>query len=137
MKSTPDIPPHVLELGARLTHLKPMRRGSVSTRFVKCCKAQCACNTDPEARHGPYCSLTRSRGGITQSRFLNDAQAAVAQRQVADGRAFRKTVEELLDACEEWADQELADIGKDPSTKGQKGGSKRRSRRRRAGKSNG
>lgn len=137
MKTSPDTPPHVLELSARLASLKPMRRGSVSKRFVKCSKAKCACKTDPAARHGPYYSLTRSRGGVTQSRFLSDAQAAAAQRQVTAGRAFRKTVEDILNACEEWADQELADIGKGPSAEGQKGGSKRGSRRRRTRKSTG
>ncbi len=48
---------------------KPMRRGALSERYVKCSKKGCACAESPDARHGPYYSLTRGslrdpNGGI-------------------------------------------------------------------------
>ena len=39
---------------------KPMRRGSLSERYVKFSKPRCPCATDTNARHGPYFSLTRA-----------------------------------------------------------------------------
>jgi hypothetical protein len=57
-----------------------MRRGSVSERSLKCGKADCACARDPNARHGPYQSLTQAVGGKTRSRSLTPEQTAVAQQ---------------------------------------------------------
>jgi uncharacterized protein DUF6788 len=84
-----------------------MRRGSVSERSIKCCKASCACAHDPKARHGPYYSLTQAVAGKTRSRFLTAEQAAVAQQQVVAGRQFREQVDTYWEACEEWADAQM------------------------------
>ncbi len=51
-----------------------MRRGSLSERTIKCSKPGCGCGHDPNARHGPYFSLTRAVEGKTRSRFLTAEQ---------------------------------------------------------------
>jgi hypothetical protein len=84
-----------------------MRRGSVSDRWIKCGKAACACAEDPDARHGPYHSLTQAVAGKTRSRFLTAEQVALAQEQIAAGREFRGRVGTYWEACEEWADAQL------------------------------
>jgi hypothetical protein len=84
-----------------------MRRGSLSERYVKCGKFGCPCAAQPEARHGPYYSLTRAVAGRTQSRFLAAEEAALVRRQVAAGRQFRQQVEAYWAACERWADAQL------------------------------
>ena len=83
----------------------------------------------PNARHGPYFSLTHAVGGKTRSRFLTAEQAELAREQIDSGREFREHVEAYWEACEEWADQQLADVPA-PSGEAQKGGSKRNFRRR-------
>jgi hypothetical protein len=101
-----------------------MRRGSLSERTMKCSKPGCACARDPKARHGPYYSLTHAVGGKTHSRFLTAEQAEVARRQIVAGKAFRGRVDAWWDACEQWADDQLADL---PASSGEakKGGSQR------------
>ena len=84
-----------------------MRRGSLSERYVKCSKPGCACADDPEARHGPYYSITRGVGGKTQSRFVAAEKADLVRQQIAAGHAFRQRVEEYWTACERWGDQQL------------------------------
>jgi hypothetical protein len=101
-----------------------MRRGSLSERTIKCSKAGCACAHDPKARHGPYYSLTQAVGGKTRSRFLTVEQAELVRQQIAVGRHFRGQVDALWDACEQWADTQLADVTAS-SGEAQKGGSKR------------
>ena len=71
-------PAHLRQLAAELAEPKPMRRGSLSQRTIKCSKPGCPCAQDPEARHDPYFSLTRAVRGNTHSRFLTPQQAAVA-----------------------------------------------------------
>jgi hypothetical protein len=130
MKDKADIPSRVQELAARIAQPQPMRRGSLSERYVKCSKPGCACAGRPDARHGPYYSLTRGVGGQTQSRFLTPEQAEIARHQVQLGRQFRKDVEALWEACEQWADGELE--GKKAASKeaAKKGASQKPSRRK-------
>lgn len=105
-----------------------MRRGSVSERRVKCGKPGCACAEDPNARHGPYLSLTQAVKGKTQSRFLTAEQAAVAQQQIAAGHEFRQRIETCWEVCQEWADAEMELSIPASSGEAQKKGSKRASK---------
>jgi len=103
----PELPSDVRAAAAVLSHPQPMRRGSLGTRFMKCGKAACACHRDPDARHGPYYSVSRVAHGQTQSRWLTAEQAAVVRAQVATGQQFRRQVDAYWAACEHWADTEL------------------------------
>ena len=107
MPDSPEIPARVRDLAMQFSQPKPMRRGSLSERYVKCSKPGCTCADDPKARHGPYFSLTRGVGGHTQSRFVSDAQAELVRRQVEAGQHFRRQVEAFWEACEQWADAQL------------------------------
>jgi hypothetical protein len=105
------VPTAVRELGATLARPIPMRRGSVSERSMKCGQKGCRCQHDRQARHGPYYSLTRIEGGKTRSRYLSAEQAALAQQQIKAGQKFRSHVEAYWQACEQWADAQLAAPG--------------------------
>src|SRR5271157_5718812 len=102
-----EVPGAVRELATRLGQSQPMRRGSLSERYVKCGKPGCGCAEDPKARHGPYYSLTRAVGGQTRSRFLSPEDAPLAREQIARGQQFRRQVEAYWAACEQWADAQL------------------------------
>ena len=119
----PDAPPYVRQLAAELADAKPMRRGSLSERTIKCSKPGCACAKDPKARHGPYHSLTHAVGGKTRSRFLTDEEAGLVRQQIDAGHEFRGRVDALWEACETWADGQLADLAAS-SEDAKKGGSK-------------
>ena len=82
----PNVPSQVRQLATELADAKPMRLGSLSERTIKCGKPGCACAQDPEARHGPYYSLTHAVGGKTRSRFLTAEQADLVRRQIHAGR---------------------------------------------------
>ena len=129
-----NVPPQVRQLASQLADVKPMRRGSLSDRTIKCSKPGCACAQDPNARHGPYHSLTQAVGGKTRSRFLTDGQAQLAQQQIETGRQFRSHVDALWEACEQWADSQLADVAAS-SGEAKKGGSKRISKTKSSRKS--
>jgi hypothetical protein len=123
-----DVPTAVRTLSAQVAAPTPMRRGSLSERYVKCSKPGCACAERPTARHGPYYSLTRTVGGRTQSRFVPAAQAARVREQIAAGQRFRRHVDAFWDACEDWADAQLDPPEAAAQAAAQKGGSRRPSR---------
>lgn len=131
IKTTPAA---VRAVAARLAEPKPMRRGSVSERLMKCGHKDCRCQHDPTARHGPYYSLTRAEGGKTKSRYLTTEQAALARQQVEAGQKFRKRLEVYWQACEQWADGQL-DAPEAASQEAKKGASNRRSKLRSSPKS--
>lgn len=111
-----------------------MRRGSLSERTIKCSKPSCACAQDPKARHGPYYSFTHAVGGKTHSRFLTAEQADLVRQQIDAGRKFRGQVDALWEACEEWADNRLAEFAGSLG-ESKKGGSKRTSKTKSSRKS--
>ena len=108
----------------------PMRRGSLTTRTVKCSRPGCPCKDRAEARHGPYFSLTRSVAGTTQTRLIAEAQADTVRRQIETGRQFRDATELYWGACERLADAEIERLVAPAADRREKGGSVRRSRRR-------
>ena len=117
-----------LQLAARLAQPKPMRRGSLSERFVKCSKPGCLCATDSNARHGPYFSLTRAVSGRTHSRLVNPRQAEVVRSQIEAGHQFRQHVDAYWKICEQWADEEVEGTATQTAEAVKKGGSKRASK---------
>jgi len=115
----------------------PMRRGSVSERFVKCGKSACHCAQDPKARHGPYFSFTHAVKRRTQSRFLSATEATVVRRQIERGQQFRSEVDAYWKRCEQAADQELSNLEAAPQEAAKKGGFSRSSKRRSGPRSSG
>ncbi len=130
MADTPDVPGPVRTLAAQMAAPTPMRRGSLSERYVKCSKPGCACAERPTARHGPYYSLTRTVGGRTQSRFVPAAQTARVRQQIAAGQQFRRHVDALWEACEQWADAQLDTPEATAQEAAKKGAAKKPSTRR-------
>ena len=119
------IPAPVRSLSERLASSRPMRRGSLSERYMKCSTPGCACQRDEHARHGPYYSLTRKVGGQTQSRLIPAERVEVVREQIGAGKQFRQQVEAYWAACEQWADAEV-----ESEAGAEKRGSRRHSRRR-------
>jgi len=128
------VPSDVVTLAEQLADAQPMRRGSLSERYVKCSKPDCPCCESEDARHGPYYSVSRVVNRKTQSRWLNTEEAKIVRRQVEQGQKFRKKVEAYWEACERWADAELETL-EAASEAAKKRASKRRLKRKSSGKS--
>jgi len=95
MARTTEIPSAFREQFDLLGRPQPMRRGSLSERYMKCGKrgCGCACGESAAARHGPYLSLTRGVGDRTQSRLISVEQSELVRKQVEAGQYFREQVE--------------------------------------------
>jgi len=129
------LPPRVRKIASRLAEPRPMRRGSLSVRLVKCNKPGCPCADDAKARHGPYTSVVRTIGGRTRSHRVPAAQTDLLRQQIEAGQHFRKEVEAYWQACEQWADAELDSAEATSQEVAKKGASKRRSKGRSSPKS--
>ncbi len=108
MPAAVGVPADVAASLVALSVPRPMRRGSLTTRFMKCGQPSCPCHRDPAARHGPYIEWSRVVGGRRLSRYMTPAQADQVRVQIAAGLDFRRSVEGLWEAAEKWADAELS-----------------------------
>jgi hypothetical protein len=132
MPDTTPLSAPAADLARHLAHPEPLRRGSVGERFMKCSKLACACASDPDARHGPYYSLTTAVHGKTKSRYLSADQARIAQQQINAGKRFQQLFDRYWEVCQQWADQQLDESPTAAATSEavKKGGSKRASNKR-------
>jgi Family of unknown function (DUF6788) len=130
MAADAPVPADVLAASAVLAAARPMRRGSLTTRFMKCGQPTCACQRDAAARHGPYIEWSRMVGGRRHSRYLTPAEGELVRAQISAGQDFRHSVEELWEAAERWADAELESQAAGADEGVERGGSASNSRRR-------
>ena len=130
MPERADVPTAVRDLARQLSEPQPMRRGTLSTQYLRCNKPGCACAGRPGARHGPYYRVVRVVQGRTQSRHVPADRVETLRRQVEAWQAFRQHVEAYWQACERWADTELDTPAAAAQEAAKKGASKRPSKRR-------
>jgi hypothetical protein len=123
-------------LYAQLSAVGDFRRGSVTENWRKCGKPNCACTAPDHPGHGPRFLWTRSEGRLKRvGRQLAAGEVEKVRREIARHAEFTSTVEQIIEVNEAICEGRPAPggaAGEDPSgTGGEKGGSGRRSRRRR------
>ena len=92
------------ELTDQIAALGPTLPGSLVTRTSRCGNRGCRCQTDPDQRHGPYWTWTRSVGGKTITRALTTEQADRYRPWFDNARRLRELVDELKQLAIEQAE---------------------------------
>ena len=87
------------ELTDQIAALGPTLPGSLVTRSSRCGNRNGRCQDDPDQRHGPYWTWTRSVGGKTITRALTTEQADRYRPWFDNARRLR----ELADALKQLA----------------------------------
>ena len=123
-------------LSTKLAFSAEMRPGSLVERYRRCGKPNCHCAGEAASRHGPSWSLTRVVNGKTVTRIIPESAVELTRQQLAEYRAFRDLSREFVEVNEQLCD---ARLGAERAARGEaeKGGSKKRSRRRSSPKSRG
>ncbi len=83
------------ELKAQLTELDLVVHGSLVHLLIRCRKRGCACETDPDARHGPYVRWTRKVAGKTVSIPLRSDEVPVFEQWLANSRRLDDLVDQM------------------------------------------
>ena len=123
------------ELYAELGRVGDFRRGSLNEVRRKCGKPNCVCAAPGHPGHGPQWNLTRKAGGRTRTVHLRPGpELDKARREVAEYERFRDLAGQVTEVNEKICEARPAAGGaadEEPSgTRGEKGGSGTRSRRR-------
>lgn len=101
-----------------LMHLPPFRAGSTTTRFRRCGKPGCVCQTEGHPGHGPQSILTYKEEGKTRTRNLPTPTAVeIAAQQIEARQSFKQWQKKWEALNKEICDQELEDaLNKDDSS---------------------
>ena len=74
-----DDSPRILAVKRRIQRLDLICSGTLLKRTKVCGKPNCACASDPEARHGPYCEWNRRENDSLRHRIVSPEEAARIQ----------------------------------------------------------
>lgn len=89
------------QLAKRLSRLGFLWQGSVNRRFITCGNPTCACQHDPDARHGPYTYWTTKKAGKTISRKLPPAEAELLSEWVENRRKLKEITDQMMNLARE------------------------------------
>ena len=128
----PELEAERERLYSRLSAVGDFRRGSVSENWRRCGKPGCACAQPGHRGHGPRFLWTRSaRGRGTVGRQLAAGEVARVRREVGRHAEFAAISEQIAEVNEKICEARPAARTDAPLVpEGEKGGSGRRSRRR-------
>ncbi len=132
--SLPELEQRRAELYARLAATGDFRPGSINPTYRKCGKPNCACAQPGHPGHGPRWLWTRSVGGKTRTRQLAPGELAKARAELAGYQQFAELSQQIVEVNEAICEARpvtpsAAELLAGPA--GERGGSARRSRRRR------
>lgn len=103
------------EIVAKMAKIGFCLPGTVATRTSRCGNPRCACQADPDRRHGPYHLWTRKVAGKTVTKTLNDDQAERYRSWFDNERRLRELFAELeqlsivtMARAEDWPEPEPA-----------------------------
>lgn len=70
--------------------------GRLRTIYSKCGKEYCACQTDKNARHGPYILWDRKVNGKLSSKMVSKKMALQIKKWIENRNKLEKLVQEIL-----------------------------------------
>jgi hypothetical protein len=119
------------ELFGLMSQVGDFRRGALNAVWRRCGKPNCACARPGHRGHGPQWNLTRRIGGKTVNVHLRPGpELEKARAEVAGHQRFAALVEEVSVVSEAiCAARPVAGQAAPPAAEGEKGGSRRSSRR--------
>jgi hypothetical protein len=119
------------ELFGLISQAGDFRRGALNAVWRRCGKPNCACAQPGHRGHGPQWNLTRRIGGRTVNVHLKPGpELDKAGREVAEHQRFAALVEEVAAVSEAiCAARPAGRQAAPPPAEGEKGGSRRTSRR--------
>lgn len=88
------------KLARQLSQIGFLCSGTLSRRYLKCGNPGCACQRDPQARHGPYDYWSTKKAGKTVSRKLPAEEAEVLNEWIANRRKLKAIIEAMMAVSE-------------------------------------
>jgi hypothetical protein len=88
------------DLRAGIAGIGPIKRGTLSTRMMKCGKKSCRCHRDPEYRHGPYHWWTTKVKGRSKAVMVPAEMLDAYRSFIGNYRQLRGIIKKMEDASD-------------------------------------
>lgn len=85
------------QLAQEVAQVGYVLQGSLTKRSMRCGKKNCACQQDPQARHGPYYQWSWKDRGRTASVYLTAEQAELCQQWIDNSRELERRLKRMRD----------------------------------------
>lgn len=89
------------ELAGQLEDVGFVWPGSLTSRYLKCGKANCACHKDPAFRHGPYLYWSTKVGGKTVSKAVSGSDAQVVQQWISNRIELESIIAQMKEVSQD------------------------------------
>jgi hypothetical protein len=89
-----------------ISQIEYLCSGTILQRLKKCGRPECACATDPTARHGPYFEWGHMRSGKLVHRQISAGHADALRAAIENYRMTRKLLQEWETETEKLIDAE-------------------------------
>ncbi len=86
---------HHGKLAAELSKIGFVLQGSITKRWMRCGTPSCACQRDPNARHGPYHQWTVKKRGKTVTVYLDAEQVSICQQWIENNKRARTLLTQM------------------------------------------
>lgn len=96
-------------LRRKLARVGYLASGTIRISRLPCGKPNCACQTHPRRRHGPYYVWTSKVKGRSVCRMLNPREAKLYLAWIQNRRHLDRTVEDMMEVSRDVAAVLLAD----------------------------
>ena len=83
------------QLSEQLADIDFIWQGSIQRRMLSCGKSGCACQSDRQARHGPYAYWTRKENQKTVSKLLTAEEADLYEEWIENRRHLEGIVRDM------------------------------------------
>ena len=88
------------DLRAGIVGIGPIKRGTLSTRMMKCGKKNCRCHRDPKYRHGPYHWWTTKVKGRSMAIMVPTEMLESYRTFTGNYRQLRGIIKEMEDVSD-------------------------------------
>jgi len=95
-----------------LAEIGYFQRGTLAHRLQRCGRATCRCHADPPKLHGPYYDWSRKVKGKTVTIRLNEEQAHLLEKWIANARRLEEIIEAMGQISSRVTDPLLQAAGK-------------------------
>lgn len=107
-----------------------LRPGSIVERYRKCGKPACHCARQPSGGHGPSFGVTWAVAGKTRNRTIPESALAQVREEIAEYHRLKALTNELIEVSERLCDAKLRLKTSSETAAAEKGGFRKRSKRK-------
>ena len=97
---------HLCDLQTQIAGIGPIKKGTLSTRMMKCGKKNCRCHQDPKYRHGPYHWWTTKVKGHSKAVMVHEQMFETYRSFIENYRVLKSIIGKMEESSDTILEEE-------------------------------